>query len=44
MNEEEELLKFARSQRLRALKNAYHTIDAFAEPSLSPEMFEKYED
>jgi hypothetical protein len=42
-NRNEQQLKRAREQRFKALQNAYNTIDAFAEPSLEPEMFEKYE-
>jgi hypothetical protein len=45
MNDQlEEQLKFARSQRFEALQNALKTIDVFAEPSLSPDKFEKYEE
>lgn len=40
----EKTLKQAQEQRLTALINAYKTIDAFAEPSLSPDQFEKYEE
>ncbi len=39
----ESKIKLARDQRFRSLKNAFDTIDAFADPSLDPETFDKYE-
>lgn len=44
MKDNKYAFQFAQKQRLIALKNAFKTIDAFAQPSLDPETYSNYED